>query len=95
MTDPDYKIAVETRRQALCVIRWRYITLRAPRADGDRNAALEQPVMEAFLKFAESVGAMVRVGRQRPRRVAGGREWSPAGHAAPWDHFLMLITLSM
>jgi hypothetical protein len=93
MTDPDYKIAVETRRQALCVIRWRYITLRAPRADGDRNAALEQPVMEAFLKFAESVGAMVRVGRQRPRRVAGGA-YFPAGRAVPWDHFLMLITMS-
>jgi hypothetical protein len=47
---------------------------------------------EAF-HLVSSFASTVR--RQRPRRVAGGREWSPAGHAAPWDHFLMLITLSM
>jgi hypothetical protein len=87
MTDPDYKIAVETYLGDglyASYDAW-YITLRAPRADGDRDAALEQPAMEAFLKFAESVGAMVRVGRQRPRRVAGGA-YFPAGRAAPWDH---------
>jgi hypothetical protein len=36
-----------------------------------------------------------RVGRQRPRQVAGGGARCPSRSRRPWDHFLTLITLSM